>query len=286
MFSTSDVSFIPHIKSCIATLCDTSASLQTVMRRALADPTGGELPDDAPQKVLQDFVHALCRVHEYCREFLDAELSDRISDWVQEIVISESPEAESVSAGLAISTDLQQYLFDIGMKDTQPKAEAFDFELYRGIISMNKREAGLPAPDDAGFDPLNPNLEISGFPGKSEYSFLYSNYVNKSFYLMSEGRVDAAREFFYNILSDFAPIFDLMFLDNCIRISGSIKGTRDEAEDVRETTESDYHMIYLLHKSEFARLMMRAGIHHQPDVIDNRAPAYAPAQKPAGINIR
>lgn len=275
VYSTADISFIPYLKSCTAELCDASATLQTIRRRSVTDPNGGEIDDDSTFRAVQDFVHAMIRLHEYCREFVDADLSDRLDEWLESISISNSLDSAVITVGLELSSDYQAFLFDIGIKDTIPKAESFDFELFRRTAIDNKKRAGLPGPDDEDFDPLNSNFEILGFGSKSEYSFLYSNYVNKSFCLLSESRTDEAREFFYNVLSDFAPVFDVLFLDNCIRISSSIK------ENI--PSESDYHTIFLLHRAEFARLMMRAGIHHQPDVIDNRAPSYRPAQKPAGM---
>ncbi|MCL2862797.1 MAG: hypothetical protein FWE54_01680 [Methanimicrococcus sp.] len=125
------------------------------------------------------------------------------------------------------------------------------------------------------YDPFDDAIDIVGFSQKSEYAYMFTNYTNRTFHLLSHGKVDEAMCFFYNVLGDFAVIFDKTFLKNCINIRNRIV--------VGDLSKSDYINVYHLQKAQFSRLMIRAHVCLQPDVHDNRFPSYDPAQKPGGI---
>jgi hypothetical protein len=266
--------FIPAIRACIASVCDETANIQTIIKRQVCDPNGGYVPDDQHLIAYQNFVYHLNRLYCYCAEFLPNELSDEISEWFDNAVISNDQMAsqDHISKGIEISKTFQETLFDLGLKDTSISFDVFPFEVYKEINDKRTSDRA-----EKEFNPIEsplPEFEIIGFSSKSEYSFLYTHYCQRSFYLLSEGRVDDARTFFYNILGDFAPVFDVVFLENSIDIT-----KRFIELDSKKPSRTDYQQAYQMHKAEFSRLMIRANIHQQPDVMDTKQPNYTPADK-------
>jgi len=284
VYST-NFSFVPLIKAAVASLSDSTATVITTFSRSLADPAGGLIPDDAKVESYQNFVLAMNLLYQYTQEFLDSELSDKLDMWLESVKIEYGLDIESIQTGISLSEEFQNEMFVLGLKDTSQKIEMFDFELYREITGANKMKNGLSdiMLQDLNFDPIDPDIEIIGFSGRSEFSAMYTNFSNRSFYLLSEGRIDDERTFFYSVLPGFSPAFDIVFLDNCISIKNRILNETDKTGNVLKITKRDYHNVYLLQKAEFSRLMMRAGIHQQPDIIDNKQPDYVPASKPAGL---
>lgn len=125
---------------------------------------------------------------------------------------------------------------------------------------------------------MDDGIEIVGYSGKSEFSYLYTNYSNRTFYLLSQGHREEAVSFFYDILGDFAPVFDLIFLKNCIKITELFSN-----EEIDEPSKGDYFKMYQLHKAQFSRLMIRAHVMLQPDIHDNKFPDFEPAQEIGGV---
>ncbi|MDV0447425.1 hypothetical protein MsAg5_13150 [Methanosarcinaceae archaeon Ag5] len=278
-------SFVLLIKASVASLCDATASFRTEFSVQLTDPNGNVIQDDFKTETFRNFVLAIDVLYQYTQEFLDAGLSKKIKDYLDNTTVGSVSDKEIVESGILISEEFQKEMYDLGLKDTAQTIEMFDFELYRTITGENKVKNGLPSIPKSGeeFDPLNPNVEIIGFSGRSEFAFMYTNFSNRSFFLLSEGKFDEERNFFYGILVGFAPVFDLIFLDNCIAINNRLLNTTGPDDKPKKLSKKDYHNAYLLHKAEFSRLMMRAGIHQQPDIMDNKQPDYIPAQKPAGL---
>jgi hypothetical protein len=275
-YSSNEMVFIPAIRVCIANVCDETANIQTILKRSVYDPNGGYIPDNQDMAAYQDFVYHLDRLFCYCEEFLPAELRTKISAWVDGVNISNdlSASKDHISQGIEISKEFQTILFEFGLKDTTVSFDVFPFELYKEI---NDKRISDYSDKTKNFNPAEtalPEFEIIGFSSKSEYSFLYTNYSQRSFYLLSEGRIDDARTFFYNILGDFAPVFDETFLKNCIEISNSFFKTKEGT-----VSKTDYQQAYQMHKAEFSRLMIRANIHQQPDIMDTKQPNYTPADK-------
>lgn len=145
-------------------------------------------------------------------------------------------------------------------------------------LKQRQEESGINEMIDE-YDPFEDGIDVIGFSQKSEFAYLFSNYSNRSFFLLSRGKVDEAMNFFYNVLGDFAVVFDYQFLNNCIKIKNDILN-KENGESVNK---KDYLKMYHLHKAQFSRLMIRANVCLQPDIHDNRFPDYEPAQKPGGF---
>ena len=272
VYETSDSAFISAIKRSVADVCDSMANIQTIVSRKQFDPNGNLVPDRTVADSYQQFVFDLNRLFRYCGEVFPDLLNKEITDWISKVEITDTPETDHIEAGIELAEKIQKQMYLLGLKNTAARIDVFDFKYYLETYSESDDETECEEYDPTEED----GIEIIGFSSKSEFSFLYGNYSNRSFYLLSEGKADEAQAFFYNILGDFAPVFDLTFLENCVAISKKIL----ESEDL---SKMDYLKMYQLHKAEFSRLMVRAKVHQQPDIHDNRFPNYTPAEKPGGL---
>lgn len=93
--------------------------------------------------------------------------------------------------------------------------------------------------------------EPTAFENRINYSALYHQLFTTLNTLHSEGRHDNAISHYNMMLSMFGGLFDVTFIKNCYEITGE--------------QLSEYEM-YVLQKTEFARLMTRAGIAPKPDM--------------------
>ena len=267
------IRFTSIIRQSIADLCDKTAVIKTVSKRT------GNVPDDVVLKSYEDFVFSVQRLYEYTREMLPEEMINRINSWDRQITFPSvakklsDDERAVMQKGLRISEDLQTIMYKKGLKDPVAPSD-FDFERYYEISKEYDPES-VESPEE--FDMLEQGYDIIGYSSSSEYSYMYSSFVNHSMILKSSGRYDDARVFFYGILPTFAPIFDRPFIENCIKIK------KMYASKIDAGGKGVHNQIYQLHEAEFSALMNRASILHQPDIMDTRLPDYTPASVPGGV---
>lgn len=275
--SGDSIKFTSIIRQGIADLCDKTATIKTVSkRRSISNPL--KMPDEVVIRCYEEFVFSVERLVEYAREMLPEDLLTKFSRWDESVSIPElgknldERDMKILKIGLQISSDLQTIMYKKGLKDPVAPTD-FDFERYLQISA----EYDPDSVNDEFFDPLEQGYDILGYNSRSEYSFMYTNYVTHSMNLKSCGRFDDARTFFYGILPTFAPVFDKPFIENCIKIK------KHYAPMLNGGGKGVHNVIYQLHESEFSALMNRANILQQPDIMDTRLPEYTPASVPGGV---
>lgn len=101
--------------------------------------------------------------------------------------------------------------------------------------------------------------EESGFQGKINYAEIYMRLFQGRQQLHLQSNDDAAYRFFYNMLGDFRPLYDSLFLQNYQRIIDSFNN------DEQYTDMQAKQQMYRLHVAELASLMERKGISPKPD---------------------
>lgn len=288
IYDTEDSGFVFAMQRCIADLCDATAGLQVSLKKELTDSAGRYIEDVEAAEKFRAFVFSLERLYRYSREILPADVTADIEAFVDAAKIRADLPANNIEKGLEAANKLQQCVHELGLKNTSAGFDIFDFEFYYLTERGDQNEQTESASED-DFDILDSDngIDIVGFPQKSEFSYMFTHYSNRTFYLLSSGRVDDAMSFFYNILGDFAPVFDDIFLNNCINISKTFFAEKksEKENEIRRTvlSKSEYYKMYQLHKAQFSRLMVRAHVLLQPDIYDNRFPDYEPAQQPGGV---
>jgi len=100
----------------------------------------------------------------------------------------------------------------------------------------------------------------AGYQEKISYSYMYSALYQQRLYLHANGLNDAAINLFYNIIGDFRPLFDTMFIENYMEIIDSY----NKNESYTEVQAKE--QMYRLHVSEFASLMVRKGVAPKADI--------------------
>jgi hypothetical protein len=101
--------------------------------------------------------------------------------------------------------------------------------------------------------------EETGFQSKINYAELYMRLYQGRMQLHLQPNDDAAYKFFYNMLGDFRPLFDSIFLVNYQLIIDSFNN------DEQYTNMQAKQQMYRLHVAELAALMKRKGVSPQPD---------------------
>jgi len=101
--------------------------------------------------------------------------------------------------------------------------------------------------------------EESGYQQKTSYASMYFSLFEGRKTLHVNGMHNDAVKLFYNMLGDFRPLFDKIFIDNFHSISHSFRN------DTQYTYSQAVEQIYRLHVSEFASLMVRKGVAPKPD---------------------
>jgi hypothetical protein len=101
--------------------------------------------------------------------------------------------------------------------------------------------------------------EESGFQSKINYAELYMRLYQGRMQLHLQPNDDAAYKFFYNMLGDFRPLFDSIFLVNYQLIIDSFNN------DEQYTNMQAKQQMYRLHVAELAALMKRKGVSPLPD---------------------
>lgn len=275
--SGDSIKFTSIIRQGIADLCDKTATIKTVSkRRSITNQT--KTPDAVVIKCYEDFIFSIERLVEYCREMLPEDLITRINRWDESVSIPsigknlDERELNILKIGIRLSEDLQKVMYRKGLKDPVAPTD-FDFERYLQI----SEEYDPESVKSDYFDPLEEGYDILGYNGRSEFSFMYTTYVNHSMILKSSGRFDDARTFFYGVLPTFAPVFDRDFLLNCIKIK------HHYAPVINAGGKGVHNVIYQLHEAEFSALMNRSNILQQPDIMDTKLPEYTPASVPGGV---
>jgi hypothetical protein len=101
--------------------------------------------------------------------------------------------------------------------------------------------------------------EEVGYQSKINYAELYMRLYQGRMQLHIQSNDDAAYRFFYNMLGDFRPLFDDLF----------IKNYQDVIHEFNNNTEytdmQAKQQMYRLHVAELAALMKRKGVSPQAD---------------------
>lgn len=280
IFSASgdSIRFTSIIRQGIADLCDKTATIKTVSKRRSISNTL-KMPDEVVVRCYEEFVFSIERLVEYSREMLPEDLLQKFSRWDDAVSIPslgknlDEHDMKILRIGLQISEALQTVMYKKGLKDPVAPTD-FDFERYLKI----SEEYDPESVKDEFFDPLEQGYDILGYNSRCEYSYMYTAFVTHSMNLKSSGRFDDARTFFYAALPTFAPVFDLPFLQNCIKIK------KHYAPVLNGGGKGVHNVIYQLHEAEFSALMNRANILQQPDIMDTKLPEnYTPASVPGGV---
>lgn len=280
IFSASgdSIRFTSIIRQGIADLCDKTATIKTVSKRRSISNTL-KMPDEVVVRCYEEFVFSIERLVEYSREMLPEDLLQKFSRWDDAVSIPslgknlDDHDMKILRIGLQISEALQTVMYKKGLKDPVAPTD-FDFERYLKISEEYDPESVT----DEFFDPLEQGYDILGYNSRCEYSYMYTAFVTHSMNLKSCGRFDDARTFFYAALPTFAPVFDLPFLQNCIKIK------KHYAPVLNGGGKGVHNVIYQLHEAEFSALMNRANILQQPDIMDTKLPEnYTPASVPGGV---
>lgn len=103
--------------------------------------------------------------------------------------------------------------------------------------------------------------EEYGFQGKINYADLYMRLYQGRMQLHIQGLDDAAYKFFYNMLGDFRPLFDDLFIQNYQDVIHEFNNNTDY------TDAQAKQQMYRLHVAEFAALMERKGVSPKPDTL-------------------
>jgi hypothetical protein len=101
--------------------------------------------------------------------------------------------------------------------------------------------------------------EESGYQQKTSYASMYFSLFEGRKALHVQGLHNHAIKLFYNMLGDFRPLFDSVFIFNFDKITHSFR------DDKNYTYSQSVEQIYRLHVSEFAALMVRRGVAPKPD---------------------
>lgn len=101
--------------------------------------------------------------------------------------------------------------------------------------------------------------EESGYQQKTSYASMYFSLFEGRKTLHVNGMHNDAVKLFYNMLGDFRPLFDKVFINNFNNINQAFRS------DTQYTYSQSVEQIYRLHVSEFAALMVRKGVAPKPD---------------------
>lgn len=98
-----------------------------------------------------------------------------------------------------------------------------------------------------------------GYQGKINYAELYLQLYHSRMQLHLQGLDESAYKLFYNMMGDFRPLFDELFLENYQLILHEFNNNPDY------TDAQAKQQMYRLHVAEFAALMERKGVAPKPD---------------------
>lgn len=246
--------------------------------------------------------------------------------------------------GMNLSTEVQKHLYNLGIKDSNKEEfVTFPFQYYLDQWAYSRiqfikqfsnnfsnenthlNDAGTSTFDDDGEsindfqdpqtqaqgqgeqphrpDPMN---SIIGFSGDGAFGSMYFTLFSHVNRLLTFNQADLAISYFYKNLGNFASIFDVTFLQRCIKIENDVLNPpappvqkpfiscctwmRNPNPSPSEMLRySEYHVsnslsqttykfkdvqasqkrtiIFQMHLSELAWLMKRAGITPNPDIM-------------------
>lgn len=263
-----------------------------------------------------NFYSALWQMVENSRHAIpNDDLIIRMDHWLSGYQYIGEQRIHSTHQGILLSREWQKELKELGIIDLNISGEfvTFPFKFYFNMMTLSRIESRKRAilfapkkddvhPDETDAENLgrpSPLNSIIGFSGNGAFGSMYFMVYSTLNRLLSAGQQEEAITYFYSNLGNFASIFDLDFLINCIKIESDILGTEgidqssvlapptpegDETtkeleEAVNASISSDKkrlssmppllkkNAVFQLQLAEFAWLMKRANITPNPDVM-------------------
>lgn len=262
-----------------------------------------------------NFYSSLWQMVENSRHVIKNEnLISRMDLWLSSYQYIGEQRTVSINKGILLSREWQKELKDLGIIDLNISGEfaTFPFKFYLNMMALSRIESRKRAiqfaPDKEDVHPDETDAENLGRPsplnsilgfGNGTFGSMYFMVYSTLNRLLSAGQQEEAVTYFYSNLGNFASIFDLKFLINCIKIESDILGTegidqssvltssipegdkttKELEEAINASMDSDKkrlsslppllkkNAVFQLQLAEFAWLMKRANITPNPDVM-------------------
>lgn len=240
-------------------------------------------------------------------------LISRMDFWLSSYSYIGEQRTNVLKQGILLSREWQKELKDLGIIDLNTSEEftTFPFKYYLNMVALTRiqnRKIFMQNKEDTHPDETDPeNLgrpaplnSIIGFSGNGAFGSMYFMVYSTLNRLLSAGLQEEAISYFYTNLGNFASVFDLTFLTNCIKIEHDVLGTEgiepssvplmqsipegdDATKEIEKAVTSSMkedvklfasmpslqkkNTVFQLQLSELAWLMKRANITPNPDVM-------------------